>query len=43
MNLNWHPLNYDDLPNGTPIVVIMLGTYGTCQDVYAREYAWMVN
>lgn len=32
-------MNYNNLPKGTPIVAFLLGSFGTPDDIYAKEFA----
>ena len=43
MYLDWYPPNYNDLPTGTPIVAFILGSFGTNQEPYAKEFAIKVR
>ena len=42
LSLEWYPLNYNNLPQGTPIIAFLLGSFGLSDDPYAQELALMV-
>ena len=43
MNLEWNPLNYNDMPKGTPIIAFLLGATGNSNDPYAKAYAEIIK
>lgn len=43
LSLDWFPLNYNNFPKETPIVVFLLGSFGTSEDAYAKEFCLMIQ
>ena len=41
VNIEWFPPNYNDM--NSPIIFFLLGSFGTSNDIYAKELAHMVR
>ena len=39
LNIDWYPPNYNSMDKSIPIVILLLGSFGTCNEPYCKELA----